>query len=252
MSTLINADQNAYAETSRAVAAADAELATAQQSVFASANDRIPDSSLIRQCQSRIADLESKLKVIAGRLSAPHSDWRSVALDANRITSELAVVDGQLRRELDLARSAAENLETASRQVFDAASWNGPYGIALVMKPGTEELERSRESLSLGEYQASIKFSEAARYSANQAMQVAQRMVSDRRREIANAAAERRNSGPMFSFNLGSSGRSSGSSGSSWSARSSSSSRSSSSGGSSSSSRSSHGSSGSGFSRSGW
>ena len=249
LSAMVAADRSTYEVTTRSVDGAMAELAAAKKSVQHSLNDQIPDSAAIKQCQQKVAQLESQLKELSKRLKTAHENWDNVRQQADRITSELGVIDGQLRQELQLAQNALQEMEVASNKVFAAANWRGSYGIRMIANPGSEELYHSRKFLAEGEYQSSIEYSRSACFNAQRALEVAERQVSDARRAIARAAAaERRQRESSFSFGSSSSGISfgGGSSSSSWSSGSSSSF-----GGTSSSSSSSSG-SGSGFSRSGW
>jgi hypothetical protein len=242
LNSQIIADRHAHAESSRAVDAAQVELQTANQSVFRSVSDRIPDSATIKQCQTQVSDLETELKVLQQRLSTPHDDWKVVSTETNRLMADLAGIDGLLRRELELARKAANELESAAAKAYEAASWSGPYGILIAMEPGGDDLRRARRALSEGEYNSTIHFSSAASHQASQALARAQAQVAKKKREIAHAAAaarrQRSRSTSMMSSGGSSFGGSSRSSSWSSSSHSSSSSRSSS--------------SNSGFSRSGW
>ena len=243
---LIGADWRAHAAATRAVDGATRELATARQSVVRSLADQIPDSQTIKQCQAQVSKLENELDTVAARLKTPHDVWRVVGEQADRILADLGVVDGQLRRELALAKDAVGELQSASSQVFEAASWKGSYGIKVVDNPGSEQLDHARRSLSEGEYLASIDYSRAAEFHAKRAIDIARSQVRQKKQEIARiAAAARRRRESSATWAGLSSGSSFGSSSrsSSWSSSSRSSSR-------SSSSRRSSG--GSGFSRSGW
>ena len=242
---MIGADWRAHAAATRSFEGAEAELKSAKQSVVRSLADRIPDSETIKKCQSDVKKFEIQLKEVGSRLETSHDDWFEVGQLADHWLAELAVVDGQLRRELELAQRVLRELKSASEQVFEAASWSGSYGIKVVGDPGSQELYHARRSLAEGEYLAAIDYCRSANFHAKQAIDVARSQVRSKQREVAQiAAAARRRRESAVAMRRFSGGSSLGSSSaqSSWSA---------SSGRSSAASRSSTG-GGSGFRRSGW
>ncbi len=247
---MLEADRRAHAEARHSLVAAQAALTAVKKSVIQSETDRIPDSTTIKQCQASVHQTERELSQIAERLEAAHGDWHDANQAANRCTGQLGVINGQLRRELQLAQSAAEQLNVASQQVFEAASWKGSYGIRIIADPGSQELDVARQYLAEGNYNASIESSRLAIFNANRAVEVARRQVANHRAKLAREAAARRRRQQSSFISIGSSsggGSSFGRSSRSSFGGSSSRSRSSFGGGSSRSS-----SSGSGFSRSGW
>ena len=242
---MIGADWRAHAAATRSFEGAAAELKTAKQSVARSLADRIPDSQTIKKCQSDIEKFEFQLREVGSRLGTSHDDWYKVGQLADHLLSELAVVDGQLRRELELAQKVVQELKLAAEQVFEAASWSGSYGIKVVGDPGSQELCHARQSLAEGEYLAAMDYCRSANFHAKHAIDVARNQVRNKQREIAQivaAARRRRESAVVVGGFSGASSFGSSSTRSSWSG---------SSGSSTGSSRSSSG-GGSGFSRSGW
>ena len=115
---MIGADWRAHAAATRAVEAAVDELKAAKQSVSRSLADQIPDSQTIKRCQGKVANLETELTEVGRRLQTSHDDWREVGQQADALLAELGVVDGQLRRELELAQDAVRELQSASGAGF--------------------------------------------------------------------------------------------------------------------------------------
>ena len=239
----IQADENAYAESERAVRGAEAQLKVARELVNRSLRDNIPDSRLTKECQGQIQQLGELVSQVREQLSIPHHDWYQVDTMASALNGDLGVVAGRLRKELENAENAAAQLKHASDVVFRAARWSGSYGVRVVGRPGVEDLEAARRALSIGDYQQTIKLSFAATQQAEHAINAAEREVASRRREERRRAeARRRRRQASSSWTSMGSSRSRRSGGISFGGGSRSSSRS------SSRSRS----SGSGFSRSGW
>ena len=245
MAAKIQADKSAYAESERAVRGAEAQLKVARDLVNRSLRDNIPDSRVTQNCQAQIQQLGELVAEVREKLSIAHSEWYEVDSMASGLNGDLGVVAGRLRQELKKAENAAAQLKYASDAVFRAARWTGSYGVRVAGRPGVEDLEAARKSLSMGEYEQTIKFTFAATQSAEAAIDAAEREVASRRREArrrAEANRRRRQRASSSWTNMGSSRSSRRSGGISFGgSRSRSSSR-------SSSSRS----SGSGFSRSGW
>jgi hypothetical protein len=251
----LQADVEAYAEASRAVAGARRELESAMQLMERSRNDQIPDSATVSRCQREVEQLGQQVAGTARALNVPHSNWAEIHADASRQTAELGVVTGELKNELELARQSVEDFQQASQQVYNAASWSGSYGVRVVNNPGVEELEQARTALAQGDYHQTLEASQAAIALASEAIAVAERLVAKKRREQQAREAQRnRRSNDDFwggfgggIFTGGAGGWSSGgggwsSGGGSWSSGS----------GSRGSWGGSSGGSGSGFGRSGW
>ena len=236
---MLQADRNSHAEAARAIEGAASELETALRFVQQSREDQIPDSALTTRCVREIEQLEQTLDQAKRRLEVPHDDWEEVDERAARLNAELATQSGTLRGELQLAQQSVSELERASRQVFAATRWTGGLGVNILGSPGSNELQRARDALRGGNYQAMIQLSRAAATAAQFAIEQAQREIERRRREQRRreeeqrraAAARRRRMSQSSSF-----GSRIGSSSSSIGSR----------------SRSSRSPSGSGFSRSGW
>ncbi len=235
LKAMLDADRNEFAEASLAVQGVAEVLAAAQQSVTRSLNDQIADSSIIKRCQNEVYDLEARYGSINERLQRPHEDWRDVDREAGQVTSQLVLVDGELRRELELAQDAVRELQAASSAVFEAASWRGSYGVRVVGKPGSEELAQARRFLAEGEYSDAMRSSRSAAFRARSGLDFAKREVVSRQQQAAQAeaAARRRRQRRTISVGTGVLGA-----GKSTSRRS--------------SSRTSKRASGSGFRRSGW
>ncbi|MEZ6093321.1 MAG: hypothetical protein R3C03_03655 [Pirellulaceae bacterium] len=243
-------DLRLFAETEKAVAGAEQELAACQRLVERSLNDRIPDSRITVVCREEIEQRRNNVTSLRQGLNVAHSLWLPIYRAAEQATASLGIVAGKLVRELQMAEQAVFDFQTASNQVIAAAQFRGSYGVTVSGNPGSEQLESARRSLAEGDYQATIQICRVAAQSATEAIREAENLVeSIRRRRVAEAArrrSERRRSSISFggggwsSGNSSSGGWSSGSSSGGWSS------------GSSSSGGSSHSSGSSGFSRSGW
>lgn len=220
-------DIEAHAEATRAVTGAKVELEVAMRLVEHARNDQIPDSLTVTRCRQRIEQLAQQVAVTASELNVAHSDWGMTHEAASHQTAELGVVSGELRNELQLASSSAEEFKSASQEVYRAASWSGSYGVRVINNPGAEELEQARMALASGDYQKTADLSQAAANLAREAIAVAERMVQRKRREIQQNQERRRRSdddfwggfgGSIFTGGGGwSSGSSSSSSGGGWS-----------------------------------
>ncbi len=208
----MHADHNAHAEATRAVRGAEAELAVNQRLVRTAATDRIPDSATTTTCIRRIGPLESQVGQVASQLNVAHGDWQQVDEAAAALNAQLGVTGGELRGELNRARSAAEMLEHASRDVYQATRWSGPFGIRIGGSPGAGELDRARQLLNQGNYTGMVQMARAAISMAGHAVQQAERQVARRRREQQRAAeqarrARARRSRPSSGFGSTSSSR---------------------------------------------
>jgi hypothetical protein len=187
------ADFQAFDEASRAIVGAEKELQTAIALTQQASNDGIPDSRVIDACRAEVEKSEAEITAIRAALATPHGDWKSVDDSATAVNARLAVTIGELRRQLQLAQQAASELESAARSVFDAANWRGRYGITIDGRPGSNQLEDARSSLTEGEYTRCINFSRSAGHESQQAMEDAQNRVNaERRRRERAAEAERR------------------------------------------------------------
>ena len=197
----IQADINAYQEASKALIGAESELTRAMVLLQDTADDQIPDSREIKLCYTAVREASNILEAIRNRLETAHEDWRKVDEDATKVNTRLAVTIGELRRQLQLAQQAASSLRASASAVFEAAHWRGSYGISVIGNPGSDDLDHARETLRRGEYLQTIKFANAARRSAENAVQVANSQVQAERRRIARAAeAERRRRQSSMSF----------------------------------------------------
>jgi hypothetical protein len=188
----LRADAEAYAEAGRAVAGAKRELDVALQLVERSRSDQIPDSATVTRCQRQIEQLGQQVAATARQLGVAHNDWAAIHAAASRQTAELGVVIGELRNELEMARHSVEDFQQASQQVYNAASWSGPYGVRVVNNPGVEELEQARAALAQGNYEQTLHLSQAAIALASEAIAVAERMVAKKRREIQARETQRK------------------------------------------------------------
>ena len=190
----IHADHNAHAEATRAVRGAETELSVAQRLVRTASTDGIPDSVTTTKCISNIGALESQVAQVARQLDIPHGDWQEVNQAAAAVNGRLGVAGGELRGELNRARRAAEMLEHASRDVYSATRWSGPFGIRVGGSPGSTELERARRLLNQGNYSGMVQMARAAMTMAQHAVQQAEREVARRQREKQRAAEQARRS----------------------------------------------------------
>ena len=188
----IQADVNAYKEASKALVGAESELTRSTALLQDTAEDQIPDSREIKLCYTAVREAVKNIEGIRNRLETAHGDWRQVDEEATEANTRLAVTIGELRRQLQLARQAASSLQSAASAVFEAANWRGSYGVSIMGRPGSDDLEHARETLGRGEYQQTVKFASSARRLAKNAVQEADNQVQSQRRRIAREAEARR------------------------------------------------------------
>ncbi|MEZ6134411.1 MAG: hypothetical protein R3C53_05820 [Pirellulaceae bacterium] len=146
------ADRQAHAEASRAVAGAKRQLQAAQQLVERSESDGIPDSRLTSQIATRIGTLSQEVESLQSALSVAHGNWCDVDDEAARLQVDLRKASDALGSELEQASRALESFQAASKAVFQAEQWSGPFGINVSGAPGVRELERARSGLQQGNY----------------------------------------------------------------------------------------------------
>lgn len=235
------ADRQAHAEAKRAVDGAERQLEVAFRSVTQAQTDNVPDSPLTSELNRRIQSLSRELEEAKQELRVPHGNWHTLDDKAAKLQSSIVSSTQQLNAEMDAAKRALEAFETASRTVFQAQQWSGPFGLRVTGMPGSQDLERARYGLQTGNYSVVLEISRLAAMAAQAAIEQMEREVRRRKMEADREAEQRRRERERSSRSSSfSSSRSSSSRSFSSSSSSSSSSRSSSSGGSS------------GFSRSGW
>jgi hypothetical protein len=189
LETRCAADRQANAEAARAVAGARRQLQMAQQLVRQSQTDNIPDSSLTKQANERIAILAQALVSVESQLRQPHGNWKVVASEASKLQADLSSATNTLNSELQSASQALAIFQQASQSVFQAEQWSGAYGIRVVGSPGVRDLERARTSLQQGNYQGVLELCRIAAAAAITAVQQAEREV-ERRRLAAEREAE--------------------------------------------------------------
>lgn len=242
MTAAFIADRQAHAEAKRAVEGAERQLQVALRSAAQSQADNIPDSPLTLELNRKIQNLREEWEDLQRELHIPHGDWHILDDGAAKLQSKLVSSGQQLNVEMETAKNALAAFEVASKSVFQAEQWSGPWGLRVTGSPGAQDLERARYGLQSGNYSMVLEISRLAAMAAQAAIDQMEREVRRRKSEADRAAEQRRRDRERSTrSSMGfSSGRSSSSSSFSSSSRSSSFS-------SSSSSRSS-----SGFSRSGW
>ncbi|MBN8600669.1 MAG: hypothetical protein J0M26_06560 [Planctomycetes bacterium] len=238
------ADRQAHAEAKRAVEGAERQLEAAQRASTQSQADNIPDSPLTSELNRKIQMLHREVETLRQELREPHGNWHILDDKAAKLQSKIVTSTQQLSAELDSARHALEAFESASRVVFQAEQWSGPWGLRVSGSPGSQDLERARYGLQSGNYSVVLEISRIAMLAAQAAIEQMEREARRRQMEADRAAEERRRERDRASRSSMSSFSSRSSSSRSF-ASSSSSSRSSSSSSSSSSNS-------SGFSRSSW
>jgi hypothetical protein len=243
LEAMVVADRNSHAEAARAVAGAAKQLELAQASVKQSQADNVPDSERTSQINRSIGELGDILKELQGELKSPHGNWEKIDEKATQLQGEMIAATRDLRLEMEAGTKALEAFEQASRTVFQAEKWSGPWGLTISNSHGVQELERARYGLQIGNYSTVLELSRIAAMAAQAAIEQVEREARRRKMEADMAVEKRRRERERSSWSSSASSSLS-SSASSFSSRSSSSSSS------SSSSRSSGGSSG--FSRSGW
>ncbi len=132
--------------------------------------DGIPDSRVTSSLIQEIASFDDQLQDLQRRLSVPHDDWRQVHDSALEMHRQLSAAAGRLGGELQIAEQAAESLESAAQQVFQAAQWTGGLGVRILGAPGSRELDRAREALQKANYTAALELSRASALMAGQAI----------------------------------------------------------------------------------
>ena len=118
----VQADRQAFAAASKAVAAANSELQVANGLVARSIKDSIPDSVEIKKCQDEVTTLEVQLGRLQKSLTVPYGDWLAVNLEVTELNIKLATISGRLRKELEHARRAVNLAAGASTDVFAASN----------------------------------------------------------------------------------------------------------------------------------
>lgn len=187
------ADRQANAEASRAVAGARRQFQTAQQLVRQSQTDGIPDSQQTKVANSRIAALSQTLANVESQLHTPHGNWKAVDGEASRLQADMSAATETLGGELKSASQALSVFQQASQSVFQAEQWSGSYGIRVTGSPGVRELEQARAGLQQGNYHQVLEIARVAASAALTAIRQAEREVQ--RRQLAEeraAEAERR------------------------------------------------------------
>ncbi|MEM7312621.1 MAG: hypothetical protein AAF497_05665, partial [Planctomycetota bacterium] len=199
---LIEADRKAHAEAGRAVESARSQSAVARRLKQRARQDGIPDSRATTSLVGSISRLDEDLEITRRKLDDKHLDWKGVHEDAITIHRKLDEASGQLRGELQIAEQAAASVESASREVFQAARWTGGWGVRIFGSPGSRQIERARDALQRADYQGALNLSRAASMAASQAIIQAQREVARRERERQRRAEQARRR--RRSINIGS------------------------------------------------
>lgn len=176
-----NADRQAHAEATRAVAGAQRQLQAAEQLVRQSQTDGIPDSQAIIQANTRIASLSRSLAGVQRELEGPHGNWKAVDESASNIQVEMRTACDTLGGELQNASQALSNFQLASQAVYQAEQWTGAYGVRVQGSPGVHELERARNGLQQGNYSAVLELVRVATLAAQTAVSQAEREVTRKR-----------------------------------------------------------------------
>ena len=189
---MVISDRNAYLETCRARDGASQELRETKRLLDQSAADGIPDSSIIGKGRRDYDDFQRHIDQVTRRLETPNQTWQILDEEAISIHEKSAVLNGQLRSELELAKQSARQLSQAADKVYEAANWSGQYGILVLGHPGSGELENARELLRRGNYRRSLEQSRLAIQQAESGIRAAQAQVDRRRRKLAREAAEQR------------------------------------------------------------
>jgi hypothetical protein len=192
LSLAIQADNNAHDEAAKAVAGAESELTRAMTLMQQTSDDQIPDSREIELCRTAVRQAAVRVDEIGRLLKTSHGDWRKVDDEATETNTRLAVTIGELGRQLQLAQRASKSMRAAASAVFEAANWRGSYGISVVARPGSDDLEHARATLGRGEYLRCIQFARSAERLATSAIQAAENQVQAERRRIAREAEARR------------------------------------------------------------
>ena len=235
-----SADQAAFSEAERSLAAAAAQLAQAETLSDQTRRDNIPDSAETTRDVRTVHQLSQESLRLREQLSMPHQDWYALDRRADALLAEASATANRLSGQLQLARQAAAALQSAGDEVRRAEQWSGPFGVMVRGGAGRDLMSHARHALSIGDYAACMRTSQSAAQAARMAVQQAQaelarRRRAERRRQERERRRQRQASASSLHF-----GSSSGSSLGGFS------------GGSSSSSSSSSGGGSGGFGRSGW
>lgn len=196
---MVQADHNCHAEATRAVNGAAKQMEVAKGLVRETQTDQIPDSARTGQINRMIMTMNSSVVQLVNELQVNHGDWKSLDERASRLQTEIYAASRELKAELEVAQRALEVFQQASRTVFRAQQWSGPYGLRITDSPGVGELERARGSLQAGNYAAVLEISRVAEAAASNALELIEREV--RRRELeAQLARERKRRREMESW----------------------------------------------------
>jgi hypothetical protein len=187
---MVQADHNCHAEATRAVNGAVKQMEVAKGLVRETQTDQIPDSARTGQINRMIMTMNSNVVQLVNELQVNHGDWKSLDERASRLQTEIYSASRELKAELEVAQRALEIFQQASRTVFRAQQWSGPYGLRVTGSPGVGELERARGSLQAGNYAAVLEISRVAAAAASNALELMEREV--RRRELETQLARER------------------------------------------------------------
>lgn len=181
--SLLQTEDRAFHETMDALQGVEQEMKIARILVKNSIDDGVPDSQQISQDQQSVQAMEQRLVNLKRQLERDDTDWEQVDRDATQLQIELSWINGRLRNEITAARNASEAIQSAAGAVFQAAQWQGPFGIVVVGRPGATHLNQARVALSQGEYtQAGLLAREAERH-ANNGLVAAQAQAARARRD---------------------------------------------------------------------
>lgn len=179
----LNNDRDAYNEVVRSLKAADTQLDSATRLAQDSQSDGISDSPAITSALRELSGLKSAYTSAVAASEAAHGEWPTIDREADRITSQAAQIAASLKGELAAAARATDKISSAASQVREATNWTGSYGVSVPGSPGSGNLNSAKASLNNGDYEAAIRYAEAARSAAISAIQTAEAEVSRRRRE---------------------------------------------------------------------
>lgn len=177
------ADRALHAEARKSVEAAARQLAAAASLTRQAAGDGIPDSSATTQAVSELDSLSAAHGRVQEALEVPHGDWRTLDAEADRIAAGAAHSAAALTGELAAAEAATAAISSASRQVRDAASWRGEYGVTIPGSPGDDALSDARLHLEQGRYGEAERLAGRAARIAADAVADAEETVRTRRAE---------------------------------------------------------------------
>lgn len=178
---IIQSDWREHAEVLRSIEVAQDQLASLGKLETQSATDNHPDSLLTKEILEQAGQLREKLGQLRSQSEEPHMDWDQLDDLVDNLARQAGLLAARLRKDLEAAEKAYNELRSAMNSVRSASRWSGGYGVLLASSYGAESLNQARHGFQRGDYSTVISAALLAKRMASQAIAQAEAEVRRRR-----------------------------------------------------------------------